>query len=145
MQAARTFLLPTSHVPPLILRLRTNWAVCVDTSPTEGSETPTSSGSDSYVDQMRVAAISAKERVVAAVYFLPGEFAFESDAVRVPVGKAHILACKAAYRGRSGGDNIMDRLFGMVNARAHNTDCAFMAMAGIPSYCMCFIPLRYPT
>ncbi|KAJ7879055.1 hypothetical protein B0H14DRAFT_3435292 [Mycena olivaceomarginata] len=112
----------------------TNWAVCVDTSPTEGSETTTSSGSDSYVDQMRVAASSAKERVVAAVYFLPGQFAFESDAVRVPVGKGHILACKAAYRGRSGGDNIMDRLFGMVNARAHNTDCAFMAMAGIPSY-----------
>ncbi|KAF7341103.1 hypothetical protein MVEN_01844500 [Mycena venus] len=115
----------------------TNWAICVDTSPPEPSEipTPTGGGSDSYVDNMRMAADSAPERVVALVYLLPGEFAFEGDTVRVPVGKAQVVACKAAYRGRRlGGENIMDALFGMVNARAHATGCALMVTSGIPGY-----------
>ncbi|KAF7341104.1 hypothetical protein MVEN_01844600 [Mycena venus] len=109
----------------------TNWAICIDTSPIE---TPPKTGSDSYTDKMRLAAESAPERVVAAVYFLPSQFTFDGDAVRVPVGKAHILACKAVYRGRGGAENIMNALFEMVNARAHATGCAFMAMAGIPAY-----------
>ncbi|KAJ7841430.1 hypothetical protein B0H13DRAFT_1910296 [Mycena leptocephala] len=115
----------------------TNWAICVDTVyDTSHTEMPEilSSDPDSYVDRMRMAAESAPERVVAIVYFLPGEFAFDGDAVRVPIGKAQIVACKSAYRRRSGGDNIMNGLFEMVNARAHATGCAFMVTAGIPGY-----------
>ncbi|KAF7341101.1 hypothetical protein MVEN_01844300 [Mycena venus] len=54
---------------------------------------------------MRLAAESAPESVVAVVYFLPSQFAFDGDAVRLPVCEAHILACKAAYRGRGGAEN----------------------------------------
>ncbi|KAJ7926170.1 hypothetical protein B0H13DRAFT_1972934, partial [Mycena leptocephala] len=86
----------------------TNWAVCVDTSPAGKLETA-SSDSNSYV--------------VAIVYFLPAEFAFDGDTVRVPVGQARIVACKSAYRP-----------FEMVNARAHAFDCAFMVTAGIVGY-----------
>ncbi|KAF8205460.1 hypothetical protein K438DRAFT_1963903 [Mycena galopus ATCC 62051] len=112
----------------------TNWALCVDTSPARKSETPTSSGTASHVDKMRLAAESTEERVVAIVYFLPCEFAFDGDAVRTPVGKVLIIACKATYRGRNGGDNIMNGLLVMVNARAHATGCAFMLALGTPTY-----------
>jgi hypothetical protein len=97
-----------------------------------------SSDSNSYAEKIRSAADSAPERVVAIVYFLPAEFAFDGDTVRVPVGQARIVACKSAYRQRSGEENIIKALFEMVNARAHAFDCAFMVTAGIVGYCMSF-------
>ncbi|KAJ7119554.1 hypothetical protein C8R44DRAFT_877974 [Mycena epipterygia] len=109
-----------------------NWALCVDTSPVESPATSTGFGS--YADSMRAAAESAPERVVALVYFLPAEFAFDGDAVRVPIAKARIVACKTAYRQNKGGPNILKALFEMVNARAHSTGCAFMVTSGIPGY-----------
>ncbi|KAJ6537615.1 hypothetical protein B0H19DRAFT_371863 [Mycena capillaripes] len=111
----------------------TNWAVCVDTSLIEKVET-LSSESDSAVEKMRLAAQAAPERVVGLIYFLQDEFAFDSNIVRVPVGKARIVACKSAYRQSSGGENIMNALFEMVNARAHTIGCAFMITSGIPGY-----------
>jgi hypothetical protein len=73
---------------------------------------------------------------VATVYFLPAEFTFEEDAVRVPVGKARCVACKTAYRQSSGGGlNILKALFEMVNARAQAAGCALMSTYGIPGYC----------
>ncbi|KAJ7270188.1 hypothetical protein C8J57DRAFT_305219 [Mycena rebaudengoi] len=109
----------------------TNWALCVDTTPKESAtEVPDSP----YADRIRAEADAAKERVVALVYFLPAEFAFENDASRVPAGKAQIVACKTAYRRRKGGENIMEALFEMVNARAHSAGCAFMITSGIVAY-----------
>jgi hypothetical protein len=113
--------------------------VCVDTSPLEKLES-SSSNSDSYADRMRSAADSAPERVVAVVYFLPGEFAFDGGAVRVPVAKVRIVACKVAYRQRSSEENIIKALFEMVNGRAHAAGCVFMVTAGIPGYCTSFHP-----
>ncbi|KAJ6586344.1 hypothetical protein DFH09DRAFT_255372 [Mycena vulgaris] len=107
----------------------TNWALCVDTTPTEITATST----ESYAESVRAAAASAQERVVALVYFLPAEFAFDGDAARVAVGKAQIVACKAAYRQRN-DENIMKALFDMVNARVQSTNCAFMITSGIPGY-----------
>ncbi|KAJ7772846.1 hypothetical protein DFH07DRAFT_801708 [Mycena maculata] len=110
----------------------TNWALCVDTSPIEKSIASADAGS--YADIMRAKADSALERVVALVYFLPVEFAFEGDAARVPIGRARIVACKAAYRQRGGGENIMKALFEMVHARAESTGCGFMVTSGIPGH-----------
>ncbi|KAJ7126160.1 hypothetical protein C8R44DRAFT_874538 [Mycena epipterygia] len=110
----------------------TNWALCVDTSPIESPATNTDSGS--YADNMRAAAESAPERVVALVYFLQAEFAFEGDAVRVPMAKPQIVACKTAYRQSGRGPNILKALFEMINARADSSGCAFMVTSGIPAY-----------
>ncbi|KAJ6455566.1 hypothetical protein C8R47DRAFT_1166011 [Mycena vitilis] len=109
-----------------------NWAVCVDTSPAEIKAA--SSDSETYVDQIRAEAESALERIVALVYFLPQEISFDGDAVRIPTGKAHIVACKAAYRQRGDGENIVKALFDMVNARALATGRTLMSVAGIPAY-----------
>ncbi|KAJ7706815.1 hypothetical protein B0H17DRAFT_1325628 [Mycena rosella] len=73
----------------------THWALCIDTSPIES----TASRSTSYADSLRAAGLCC---VVALVHFLPGEFAFEGDAVRVPIAKARIGAYKTAYH-KSGG------------------------------------------
>lgn len=80
---------------------------------------------------MRMAAQNAPERVVALVYLLPTEFAFDSDAVRVPVGRTRIVACQRAHRG----ETVLKALFEMVNARAAATGCAFMLASGAPGYC----------
>ncbi|KAJ7680072.1 hypothetical protein B0H17DRAFT_1138830 [Mycena rosella] len=110
----------------------TNWALCVDTTPLE-KPSPTSD-SQSCVDLIRAEAESAQERVVALVFFLPAEFSFEGDAARVPVGRAHIVACKAAYRqSQLKGVNVVKSLFEMVHARALSTACAFMVVSGIPT------------
>ncbi|KAJ7649024.1 hypothetical protein DFH06DRAFT_1208800 [Mycena polygramma] len=109
-----------------------NWAVCVDTSPTEIKAAR--SDSETYVDQIRAEAESAPERIVALVYFLPQEISFDGDAVCLPTGKAHIVACKAAYRQRGDGENIVKALFDMVNARALATGRTLMTVAGIPAY-----------
>ncbi|KAJ7706755.1 hypothetical protein B0H17DRAFT_1125593 [Mycena rosella] len=79
------------------LPCRTHWALCIDTSPIES----TASKSTSYADSLRAAADSA-----ALAYFLPGEFAFEGDAVRVPIAEARIFACKTAYHRSGGGQNM---------------------------------------
>lgn len=76
------------------------------------------------------------------MYFLPGEFSFDGDAARVPVGKAHIVACKPAYRAKATSENIVKALFEMIHARALSTGCAFMAISGIRSYCM-YMPLLH--
>jgi NADH:ubiquinone oxidoreductase subunit E len=47
----------------------------------------------------------------------PRRIPFENDASRAPTGKAKIVACKTAYRRRKGGENIMEALSEMVNAR----------------------------
>ncbi|KAF7366152.1 GNAT family N-acetyltransferase [Mycena venus] len=110
----------------------TNWALCVDTSPTE--KPVDSNNPESYVEKLRRSAESAPERVIAVVYCVPAEFAFEGDAVRVPVSNVQIVACKSTYRLAAGGPNIMDGLFEMVKARAHSTRCAFMVTCGLPQY-----------
>jgi hypothetical protein len=89
---------------------------------------------------MRAAADSAQERVAAIVYLLTGELAFDGDAVRLPVGKVHIVACRPAYRQSRSGQNIVKALYEMVNARAYATGCPIMSTFGIPSYCK---PLPY--
>ncbi|KAJ7031272.1 hypothetical protein C8F04DRAFT_1186122 [Mycena alexandri] len=105
-----------------------HWALCVDTSPSK--DLPSTREPQSYAEQMRMAAKSAPERVVALVYLLPTEFSFDSDAVRVPVGRTRIVACQRAYRG----ETVMKALFDMVNARAAATGCAFMLASGAPGY-----------
>ncbi|KAJ7466144.1 hypothetical protein B0H11DRAFT_2048605 [Mycena galericulata] len=110
----------------------TNWALCVDTSRTQTSVE--SNNPESYVEKLRRSAESAPERVIAVVYCVPAEFAFEGDAVRVPVSTVQIVACKSTYRLAAGGPNIMDGLFEMVKARARSTRCAFMATSGLPQY-----------
>ncbi|KAJ7726151.1 hypothetical protein DFH07DRAFT_244910 [Mycena maculata] len=110
----------------------TNWALCVDTSSIETDSSGSDSGS--YMENIRTNARSAQERVVALVYFLPGEFSFDSDAVRMPMGIALIVACRPAYRQRAGDENVMKSLFEMVHSRAVLIGCSFMAIAGIPSY-----------
>ncbi|KAJ7465989.1 hypothetical protein FB451DRAFT_1261539 [Mycena latifolia] len=111
----------------------TNWAICVDTSPPENPATR--SDPSTYVDDLRADADSAQERVVALVYYLPAEFSFDGDAARVPVGRAHIVACKPAYRqGQRTSENIVKALFDMVHTRALSTGCAFMLISGIPIY-----------
>ncbi|KAJ7438192.1 hypothetical protein B0H11DRAFT_592678 [Mycena galericulata] len=90
-------------------------------------------------DRYRMSTPCARRRIPLLsaswlVYFLPAEFAFDGDAVRVPVGKARIVACKTAYCQRSGGENIMKALFEMLDARAASLGCAFMVTAGIPGY-----------
>ncbi|KAJ7919654.1 hypothetical protein B0H13DRAFT_1868413 [Mycena leptocephala] len=112
----------------------TNWAICVDTSPVEEQDVKSESRSESYVDRMRAEAESASERVVALVYFLPGEISFDRDAARLAIGKAQIVACKPAYRQRGGGENIVKALFEMVHARALATGCTLMTIVGIPMY-----------
>ncbi|KAJ6453897.1 hypothetical protein C8R47DRAFT_1167669 [Mycena vitilis] len=112
----------------------TNWAVCVDTSPTPTDIQAARDDSGLYVDRIRAEAESAPERVVALVYFLPGEMSFDEDAARLPIGKAQIVACKAAYRQRGGGENVMKALFEMVHARALATGCTLMTIAGIRAY-----------
>ncbi|KAJ7627787.1 hypothetical protein DFH06DRAFT_1304459 [Mycena polygramma] len=77
----------------------TNWAVCVDTSPTS---TDTQASRD--------------------------------DSGSLLVGKAQIVACKAAYRQRAGGENVVKALFEMVHARALATGCTLMTIAGIRTY-----------
>ncbi|KAJ7154138.1 hypothetical protein C8R46DRAFT_1356888 [Mycena filopes] len=104
-----------------------HWAICVDTFPRKEAIMP---ASDSYVDRMRYAAKSAEERVVALVYLLPTEFSFDSDAVRVPVGRARIVACQKSKNS----ETIMKALFEMVNARATAQGCAFMLASGVPGY-----------
>ncbi|KAJ7453538.1 hypothetical protein B0H11DRAFT_2326020 [Mycena galericulata] len=113
-----------------------NWALCVDTSPVDkpAHTSGDTQGLISYVDSIHMAADSALERVVVLVYFLPAEFAFDDDAVCVPVGKARIVACKTAYRQRSDGENIMKALFEMLDARATSVGSAFMVTPGIPGY-----------
>ncbi|KAJ7101888.1 hypothetical protein C8R44DRAFT_348668 [Mycena epipterygia] len=108
-----------------------NWALCVDTTPIDQ---PATNDSQEYVDGIRAEAQAAPERVVALVYFLPGEFSFDGDAARMPVGKAHIVACRPAYRATATNENIVKALFEMVHARALSTGCAFMAISGIRSY-----------
>ncbi|KAJ7777528.1 hypothetical protein DFH07DRAFT_1056377 [Mycena maculata] len=110
----------------------TDWALCVDTSPTQ--KPVESNNPESYVDKLRRSAESAPERVIAVVYCVPVEFAFEGDAVRVPVSNVQIVACKSTYRLAAGGPNIMDALFEMVKARARSTRCAFMVTNGLPQY-----------
>ncbi|KAJ7202383.1 hypothetical protein GGX14DRAFT_654353 [Mycena pura] len=70
---------------------------------------------------------SAAERVVALVYFLPAEVAFERDAVRVP----RVVACRPAYRKRGGAEDIMKALFEIVNARRW---CHARVVACRPAY-----------
>ncbi|KAK7038306.1 hypothetical protein R3P38DRAFT_3182399 [Favolaschia claudopus] len=113
----------------------TNWAVCVETnsSPTEAPKADSDTSKD-YADTIRKAADSAQERVVAVIYLMYSETSFDGDAVRVPIGRPHVVACKPAYRGRIGGENIMNILFDMVHARAHNAGCAFALIFGIPAY-----------
>ncbi|KAK7038311.1 hypothetical protein R3P38DRAFT_2905563 [Favolaschia claudopus] len=111
-----------------------DWAVCVETPSTPPTSTTNTSTQDSYGNQVRNAAETAPEKVVALVYYLPGEIAFDSDAVRLPYGCAHIVACKKAYRGRTGDESIIHALFAMINARAVADGCPLFVMPGIPSY-----------
>lgn len=115
-------------------RYRTNWAVCVDRTP---PDVAVEVANDSpYMANLRKEVLATPERVVALVYYLPAEFAFEQDSSRVAVGKAQIVACKRAYRQGTGGSvNIMKGLFQMVHDRARLDRCAFMITSGIPAYC----------
>ncbi|KAJ6537730.1 hypothetical protein B0H19DRAFT_373344 [Mycena capillaripes] len=112
----------------------TNWAICVDISRIETRVQDPRDDSGSYVDKLRAEAESASERVVALVYFLPGEIAFDGDAVRLPMGKTQIVACRPAYRQRGGGENVVKALLEMVHARALSTGCMLLTIAGIPAY-----------
>lgn len=121
----------------------TNWAVCVDKAPLldapEVSPGIANSLEESpYVASLRKEAADAPERVVALVYFLPAEFTFERGSSQVPVAKAQIVACSAAYRQGKCGPNIMKGLFKMVHSRAQQTGCAFTITSGIPAYCSYF-------
>ncbi|KAJ7121734.1 hypothetical protein C8R43DRAFT_74001 [Mycena crocata] len=111
----------------------TNWALCVDTSPTEASPVG-SDAPESDADKVRAEAATAQERVVAVVYLLQGTVSFDQGAVTIPVGKAQIVACKPAYRQSGGGGNIMKYLFEMVTARAQSLGCPLMMVSGIPQY-----------
>jgi hypothetical protein len=112
----------------------TNWALCVDRSRPLESKQGAPADSD-YLASMQKEMVDATEHVVALVYYLPAEFAFQRDAARVPCGKAQIVACRTAYRGGSAGANIMKGLFKMVHDRAILDGAPIMLTSGIPSYC----------
>jgi hypothetical protein len=84
---------------------------------------------------MRKEMLDAPEHVVALVYYLPAEFAFENDAARVPAAKAQIVSCQTAYRRGAASTDIMKGLFEMVHDRAKLDGAPIMVTSGIPSYC----------
>lgn len=100
-------------------RRRTDWAVCVDTSPqptaipAEYSPAPGVGGNLDYVEAIRNDYRDAKEPVVAVVSLCRQHWHFEQGAAKVTVGRLGHLAARPAYRGRKG---MMRGLFDMIHA-----------------------------
>lgn len=125
----------SSHLTPFS---STDWLLCIDTNPGDDSRNKTFSSDSEYVADLRRKALKSPDYVVAIIHALEQQWSFEGGKSVVSAGKADVVACREAYRGRPGSQNIMKEMFSMLHERQRSTGNAFSTVSGIPFYCKFF-------